>query len=113
MRSDIRFFSRSLCAMFLVVVHKSKRVDTSRTRGSRLVRGWMLDRCAVGSWTAKRMYKGTKYKVQRDKGQGTMYKGTRDKVYKSKVESQKSKAISRKRYNEKSPAEPDSFVCVI
>ena len=46
------------------------------------------------------MYKGTMYKVQRDK------------VQKSKVESQKSKAISRKQYNEKSPAEPDSFVCV-
>ena len=52
MRSDMRFFSRSLCAMFLAVVHKSKRVDTSRTGGSRLVGGWMLDRCAVGSWTA-------------------------------------------------------------
>ena len=62
--------------MFLAVVHKSKRVDTSRTRGSRLVGGWMLDvgplRCL--KLDAKRMYKGTK----------SMYKGTRDKVQRDK-----------------------------
>ena len=44
--------------MFLAVVHKSKRVDTSRTVENswmldvRPLRCWKLDRCAVGSWTA-------------------------------------------------------------
>ena len=58
MRSDMRFFSRSLCAMFLAVVHKSKRVDTSMTGENSWMldvgplRCWKLDRCAVGSWTA-------------------------------------------------------------
>ena len=42
MRSDMRFFSRSLCAMFLAVVHKSKRVDTATTGGNRIVGGWKL-----------------------------------------------------------------------
>ena len=52
--------------MFLAVVHKSKRVDTSRTRENSwmldvgplrcwklevgALRCWKLDRCAVGSW---------------------------------------------------------------
>ena len=42
--------------MFLVVVHKSKRVDTSMTGENSWMldvgplRCWKLDRCAVGCW---------------------------------------------------------------
>ena len=70
--------------MFLAVVHKSKRVDTSRTRENSWmldVGCWMLDVGPLRCWKldAKRMYKGTRDNVQRDnvqctKGQSTKYK---------------------------------------
>ena len=59
--------------MFLAVVHKSKRVDTSRTGGNRLVGGWklevesrharsmMLRRVCNGKKYAERWYKFIKY----------------------------------------------------
>ncbi len=45
------------------------------------------------------------------KGQSTMYKGTKYKVQGTKYKSP-GKALKKKAVYEKSPAEPDSFVCV-